>query len=189
MTLERPRFIADLEPPFRRIGEEGWEDRFRALLRDYEVPTPAPVPRSELEALEAILGVRLDESVREFLRAIGPVDFDSLRVLSLPEIKPLEDVWFASHLDPAARAKLPLIVAVLDYLGTGDFVGWDRASGAFVLVRHDPKGIFPWHSTFDDCVREQCVELARGRYGWPEEDVGALVEEAKRRFVPLVGQK
>lgn len=182
-TLERPRSIADLEPPFRHIGEVGWDERFRALLRQYDVPLPEPVSAAALESVEEGLGVRLDKAVREFLLSIGPVDFNELRLLSLPEIKSLEGVWFAEHLDPATRARLPGIIAILDYLGTGDFIGWERASGRFVLARHDPAGIFTWMPTFDDCVREQCIGLASGYYGWPDDDLIELVEDAKRHFL------
>ena len=76
------------------------------------------------------------------------------------------------------------MIAVMDYLGTGDFVAWDRNSGNFVLVGHDPAGIRPWRPTFDDCIREQCIELAAGYYGWPDKEIEQLVENAKKSLVP-----
>ena len=49
---------------------------------------------------------------------------------------------------------------------------------------HDPVGIHTWLSTFDDCVREQCVGLAAGYYGWPDEALASLVNEALRAWFP-----
>jgi len=103
-----------------------------------------------------------------------------MRVLPLDEIRPLVDVWFAPDLPPQVQVHLPDLFAVMDYYGTGDFVAWDRTSGRFVLVRHDPLGVRDWFATFDECIREQCIHLAMGFFGWPDDDVAELVEIAKQ---------
>ena len=182
MTLTKPETQADLEPPFEMIGDEGWESRLRDLLNSYGVPIPNPVPAKEVDAAEATLGLQLPSSLRTFLTKIGPLDFGSMRVLSVKEISTLERIWFADSMPSQEKARIPQLVGVLDYLGTGDFIAWDSANDKFVLVGHDPPGIHPWLPTFDDCVREQCVDLAAGCYGWPDEEVELLVEDVKARL-------
>lgn len=185
MTLKQPKTTADLEPPFKHIGEQGWEERLRTLLAAYGVPEPQPVATGDISARESALGFRLDESVRQFLLVIGPVDFQSLRVLSPEEIEPLSGVWYASRLSERDRERLPNVVGVMDYLGKGDeFVGWERSASRFVRLGHDPAGVWEWLPTFDECIREQCVELAAGHYGWPDEETQRLVRDTKRRLFP-----
>jgi hypothetical protein len=185
MALKKPQTSVDLEPPFRRIGEPGWEERLRALLREYGVPEPRPVAERDLLARESSLGCRLDESQRRFLLTIGALDFESNRVLSLEEIRPIGDIWFASFLSERERRRLPRMIAAMDYLGgTDEFIAWDRDCGGYLLVRHDPAGIYHWAPTFDDCIREQCVHLAVGYYGWGDDDVEQLVEDTAQRLFP-----
>jgi len=182
MTLPKPQTIDDLRPPFQRIGDPGWESDLRQLLEAYEVPLPQPVAEDDLRHREAVLAFRPNEAVRQFLLTIGPLDLE-VRVLSLQAMGTLEGVWFRGHLSTADRARLPRLVAVLDYLGTGDFIAWDRDSDEFKVVGHDPAGIHPWQPTFDECIREQCIDLAVGYYGWPGDDILKLAEEAKRTFL------
>ena len=185
MTIERPREVTNLRPPFERVGEPGWADRLRDLLDAYGVPTATPVSAGELREVEARLGVSLDGPLRQLLLTLGPVDFRTNRVLRPKEIRFVSHVWYAGSMPDADRTRLGHLVGVMEYLGDPDeFVAWDQRTTSYVRVGHDPARGRPWLPTFDDCLREQCIALAVGHYGWPEQDVGTLVQRAKAAFLP-----
>lgn len=186
-VLHKPESKDDLRPPFSRIGDSGWAERVRDLLDAYGVPLPDPVSGSELDQREASLGVQLPPSLRRFLTEIGPLDPDGIRILSPPEIVPMEQIWFRDRLGFFARRRLRRMVAVADYLGTGDLIGLEIASGRVSLCSHDPLGFSRWLPDFDALIKMVLIDLARGRYGWPDE-VDDLVASLKRElfgFVPF----
>lgn len=177
--LRKPVSLDDLRPPFERIGEQGWADRVRGLLDAYGVPLPAPVAADELDARRAELGVELPPALRTFLTEIGPLDPREIRILPPAEIVSLDGVWFRDHLGFFDRRRLRGLIAVGDYLGSGDFIALEPKTGRCCLCSHDPPGFSSWLPDFDSVVKVILVNLACGYYGWPDEEVSALADELK----------
>jgi hypothetical protein len=181
--LRRPQRKADLAPPPFVIGEPGWREAIISVLRAYDVPLPAPVREEEIAARERALGAALPAAVRRFLMEIGPVDFDYLRLFHADEIVPLEYAWLRRMLDEPEQRRLPFLLEIAAYSGSGDVVAIDRAAGRCGLCSHTPVRIKWWLRSFDDLIRVALIDLSWSYYGWPDPDVEALARALKQDLI------
>ena len=176
--MDKPTRKEDLHPPFTAIGEGDWAEGIRKRLRDYGVPLPEPVSEAGLRSREDELGVRLPESLRSFLREIGPVDLDGIRVYRTDEIGPADSIWFSEHLRGEGRSRLPDLLAIAEY-ASGDPITLEPATGRCCLLSHDPPGFWNWMESFGDLVKIGLIDLSWGYWGWPDPEVAEMAQEVK----------
>ncbi len=181
--LQKPQTKSDLLPPFDSIGEANWDTRLRQLLVDYEVPLPAPCGDGEIDECEKRLGFALPQSLKLFLSALGPVDFDGVRVLSPKEIRTAESFWFASYFTEDEQKQLPHLLQVAEAVADNVYA-LEVASGRCCLCSHDPPGLFEWLPSFDVLIKMAVIDLSWSYYGWPDEEIEDMAEELKAELFP-----
>ena len=177
--MDKPTRREDLLPPFTAIGEGDWAERIRKLLIDYGVPLPEPVSEARLKSREEQLSLRLPESLRSFLKEIGPVDLDGIRICRPEEIGPANSIWFREHLREEDRARLPDVLAIAEY-ASGDPITLEPATGRCCLLSHDPPGFSNWMNSFDDLIKIGLIDLSWGYWGWPDPEVAEMAQQVKR---------
>jgi hypothetical protein len=183
--LSKPQTANDLPRPFARIGESGWADRARDLLNLYGVPLPRAVPTEEVQAAETRLGIVLPEAHRRFLLELGPVDLDTFRFFAPGEIDFLTGFWAKDGFSPGDLSLLPRMLAVTEYCGTEDPFALHVETGECARCGHDPRGFSSWLPSFDTLVQLAFLHLPSGYYGWPDEEVEALVQQEASRLWAL----
>jgi len=177
----KPTTEADLPVPFGRIGEDGWAERARAVLESYGVKLPVPVPPAEIASAESRLAVAFPETYRLLLSTLGPLDMDGIRFLPLSDVTRLDGYWARDHFTPSERAQLANHLAIVDYLGSDDFIGLNVQTGECARCGHDPPGFSSRLASVDALVQIAFMKLPAGYYGWDDPELEALVEGALRR--------
>ncbi|MEZ6048770.1 MAG: SMI1/KNR4 family protein [Planctomycetaceae bacterium] len=167
MSINKPTTEADIYPPFEKIGDEGWDSKLRDFLTSFEVPLPQPVSAQEIDYRESALSLSLPAPIRTFLMEFGPVSFDYVEVLPIPQISKASELWFAEQLE----ANLDNYIIVANAGGTDDHFLIDLESGKCLLTRHYPAEIQPCLASFSDLIRIACVELYTGYYGWDDPEL------------------
>ncbi len=181
--LQKPSREDELPRPFEQIGEPGWADRSRSLLKAYGVPLPEPVPAEALDAAEARSTLSFPAAYRTLLLELGPIDLDGYRFLPPDEIERLHDFWCREAFARDDAARLGGLVAIVDYCGSGDVIALEPSTGLCVLCGHDPPGFSNTIQSIDALVQLAFLMLPNSYYGWPDESLEQMVErEQKRRF-------
>lgn len=116
---------------------------------------------------------------------LGPLDLDEFRFLPPSEIRLLDGFYARDSFDADDAAELPKLVAVAEYAGTNDPFAVHAETGRVVRVGHDPPGFSMRLDSFTDLVRYAFLGLPCGYYGFPDDDVAELVEEARLRATGL----
>lgn len=181
--LQKPTTKADLLPPFDLIGNAGWDLALRQVLVDYEVPLPTPCCEAELADCEERIGFALPQSLRLFLLAIGPIDFDGLRIFSPQKIKTAESFWFAEYFSEIARKQLPQLLQFAEAVADNVYV-MELQSGKCCLCCHDPAGLIDWLPSFDTLIKIAVIDLSWSYYGWPDDEIEEMAEELKAELYP-----
>ena len=88
---QKPQTEDDLPIPFERVGQDGWADSTRAILKAYGVPLPPVVSAEEVSAAESRLGAEFPVPYRQLLMEVGLLDLDGIRFLPLAEVDWLTD--------------------------------------------------------------------------------------------------
>jgi hypothetical protein len=180
---QKPVTERDLPIPFERIGEDGWADRVRDMLRSYGVPCPLPASLEEVTVAETRLAVTLPVGYRMLLLDLGPLDLGSIRFLPTSEVTKLTDYWFRSAFASSDAAQLGNHLAIADYCGSGDFIGLNLETGECARCGHDPPGFSAPLPSVDALVQYAFMSLPLGQYGWDDAALEDLVEHAlQRRF-------
>jgi len=182
--LRKPTTKADLLPPFNYIGEANWEAKLRQLLVDYEVPLAQPCTNREIKECEKRLGSALSQSLKLFLSAFGPMNFDGVRLLLPEEIKTAESLWLANNLCKDEQKLLPYLLQIAEAV-SDNIYALELESGQCYLCSHDPAGLFNWLPSFNAFIKMAIIDLSWGYYGWPDEAIERMAEELKAELFSM----
>ena len=173
--LKKPESKNELLPPFRWIGEEGWESKARQVLLNYEVPLPAPTTLEEIQDIEERFSITLPESFKLFHTTFGAVDFDHFSFFPLADLQSATDVYFLDFLDEDNKTALRKMVLIGE--PADDYLALDIETGSCAGCYHDPPGLANWLPSFHELIQCAFILLCCGYYGWPDEELGLWAEE------------
>lgn len=173
--LKKPESKKELIPPFRWIGEEGWEEKARQILLDYEVPLPKPATAEEIQQCEERLGIVLPEPFKLFHRTLGPVDFSSFLFFNVMDVEIATNVYFYDFLNGQDRAALPNMILIGE--PADDYLVLDLQNGRCAGCYHDPPGFAHWLPSFHELIQCAFIYLCCGYYGWPDDQLELWAEE------------
>ena len=180
---QKPESKQDLLPPFERIGDAGWDDEIKSFLNSYDVPLATPSKESAIQKCETRLNTQLPQSYREFLAIIGPQIFGYLKIFGPDDIRQPNE-WFSETLEEPDKQQLKRLLRVGDAGGSGNVFAIDTIDGSIHLISHDPLGIHRTHKSFDDLIREYCIGIFAGYYGWPDAEIEEMVEDLRLEMFP-----
>lgn len=175
--LKKPESKNELLPPFRWIGEDGWEEKARQILLDYEVPLPQPSTAEEIQQCEERLGVILPEPFKLFHENFGAVAFDCPLLFPLSDVRNATEVWFYDFL--SEQDKMALSDMVLIGNPADDYLVLDLKTGRCAGCYHDPPGFADWLPSFHELIQCAFIGLCCRYYGWPDESLEKWSNELK----------
>ena len=172
----KPHSKSDMMPPFQRIGEPHWDDKLTSFLTSYDVPLPVPATEDGLADCERRIDAHLPKSIRQFLKAFGPVSFDYLTVFNPADIR-TPDEWFVESLPVETKSQIDEFIRVADAGGSSDVFALHLRTGTIHLLSHYPLSLHDCLASFDDLIRIACISIHTSYYGWPDEDVKEMAQE------------
>jgi hypothetical protein len=182
VELQKPRSGDELPRPFDRIGEAGWADRARDVLRAYGVPLPQPATADSVASAELRLGLTLPSAYRCFLLDLGPVDLDGFRFQAPGALSRLDEYWARDAFSRADVALLHGMIDVVDYCGSGDLIALQIETGRCARCGHDPPGVSDWLPSFDAVLQLAFLNLPISYYGWDDDDLEDLIARTQQRL-------